>query len=133
MLIKNKNNKNKIHYQSAFSLIEVLVALCLLSMAISGFSELLLKQIVLFQEAEYRQHLWIKTAALVEVLRSDPGDNFNEKTISFWREKIELLKPGTMVIVTRQENKKECAYMIIVKSLTQTGDLTEVISQKIDC
>jgi prepilin-type N-terminal cleavage/methylation domain-containing protein len=97
--------------QSAFSLIEILVALSILSVAVLGLSQLLLEQRCVFQEAEYRQRLSIYTTALVESVR-------NETKTTFWREKIESLKPGITVTITQQGQGTECVYIITIQSIT---------------
>jgi prepilin-type N-terminal cleavage/methylation domain-containing protein len=109
--------------ESAFSLIEVLIALLLLSMVSTGVGKLLLENRRSSQQAIIYQEIAIISVALIEAIRNDPMGFQQGDALRYWQQKLEEISPqAEWVIVPTGEEK--CSYRI--KIIFSTAVMTPI-------
>ncbi len=104
-----KNNE-----QSAFSLIEVLVALVILSFGIIGSAKLLEESTAGYQIAEQQTEAMLFTCAIVDSISIDREGKTIDKLRYDWQNKLDQVFPGSYLTIEHQQLEESCVYTIIL-------------------
>lgn len=115
-------------YSSAFSLIEVLVALLILSIGTLGLSKMLLTSTTSYQKAEWREQVLVMGWSIAETLRGEKNDQMLQKTTLYWQEKLDKLLPGNRLTI-QKENKEGRGFYLI--RISQVTDVTKTFELRI--
>lgn len=97
--------------ESAFSLIEVLVALLLLSIVSTGVGKLLLDHQRYAHQATIYQEIAVISVVLIESIRNDPAGFRQGAALLFWQQKLEEISPAAEWMI-EPSGEKECSYQI---------------------
>jgi type IV pilus modification protein PilV len=98
--------------QSAFSLIEVMIALLVLSLGVLGASKLLMQTVIYYREAELREKATVIALSMAETVRVRCSQEV-EKNSQYWQEKFKTEFPGSVITVSRTQTVGEgCVYNI---------------------
>lgn len=100
--------------QSAFSLIEVLIALVILSFGIMGSGKLLLENAAGFSMAEQRAEALVIAFGIVDYLSVDQAEGTIERTIQYWQNKLDNTLPGSTLTIEHQKLEEKCVYTIML-------------------
>lgn len=91
----NKNTRN----QSAFSLIEILICLLILSLCSLGTGKILVKHIAQQQVNEQRERVTILIWSIVDHLKANPKAFLQTQSsglsISLWQKELKTIAPGS--------------------------------------
>lgn len=105
--------------QSAFSLIEVLVALLILSIGIVGASKMLTQTIEHYHQAELRERVTILAWSIADYLRAYPmGQDLEKNTATWQAQLVQTLPNGRLTIQRGQTTEEVSAYIITISAPT---------------
>jgi len=85
--------------ESAFSLIETLVALLLLSIVSAGAGQLLLAYRQSYARSTLSQEILVFSISLIEAMRNNPIGFQAASTASDWQEKLNKLTPDAACVI----------------------------------
>ena len=102
-----KNNR-----QSAFSLIEVLITLVILSFGIIGTATLLEESMVGYHLAEQQTEALLMAAAIVDSISIDREGIITDRLRYDWQNKLAHVFPGSHVTIEHQQLEETCVYTI---------------------
>lgn len=105
--------------QSAFSLIEVLVALLILSIGIVGAGKMLTQTVEHYHQAELRERVTILAWSIADYLRAYPmGQDLEKNTVAWQTQLVQTLPKGRLTIQRGQTAEKASAYTITISAPT---------------
>lgn len=111
---------------SAFSLIEVLVALLVLSLVIGGVSKVLLESTACYQKAEQREKLIAVGWSIANSLLADQNEQTLKTKIRYWQERLDVLLPGNVLTIDRENSDDRCFYIIRIFLTTESTKMFEL-------
>jgi prepilin-type N-terminal cleavage/methylation domain-containing protein len=98
--------------QSAFSLIEVLIALVILSFGIMGTGKLLIESSAGYSVLQQQAEALAIASAIVDSLSVDQSGTLIAPTIQYWQNKLDINLPGSSVRIEYQRFEEQCVYTI---------------------
>jgi prepilin-type N-terminal cleavage/methylation domain-containing protein len=99
---------------SAFSLIEVLIALVILSFAVMGSGKLLLESTVGYRVAEQQAEAMIIASAIADSVAMDSDGVLIQGTRQYWQNKLDSALPGSSLMIEHQQLEDKCVYTIVL-------------------
>ena len=110
--------------QSAFSLIEVLIALVCVSISSVALNKVLLDSCYYFRTLAVEQSITILAWNLCEAFRflTDPSEA--GETVAYWRQHLKMVDPQSDLKVQRSKVENRWVYTIQVQSGMLSGSLT---------
>ncbi len=103
---------NHVSKQSAFSLIEVLIALVVLSFGIMGTSKLLIETSAEYSILQQRAEVLAIASAMVDALSVDKSGALIAQMIQYWQNKLDIVLPGSTITIGYQKFEEQCVYTI---------------------
>ena len=91
--------------ESAFSLIETLVALLLLSVISLGVGQLLLIYQQGCNRATWSQEIMAFSLSVIEAFKNDPTGFQETKTLFYWQESLKKIMPGVECVIMLSQTK----------------------------
>ena len=98
--------------QSAFSLIEVLIALVILSFGIMGTGKLLIESSAGYSVLQQQAEALAIASAIVDSLSVDQSGTFIAQTMQYWQSKLDITLPGSSIMIGYQKFEEQCVYTI---------------------
>ncbi len=98
--------------QSAFSLIEVLIALVILSFGVMGTGKLLIKSGAGYNVLQQQAEALAIASAIVDSLSVDQSGALIAQTVQYWQNKLDITLPGSSVMIGYQKFEDKCIYTI---------------------
>ncbi|HQZ87826.1 MAG TPA: prepilin-type N-terminal cleavage/methylation domain-containing protein [Gammaproteobacteria bacterium] len=98
--------------QSAFSLIEVLIALMILSFGITGMGKLLIASSAGYSVLQQQTEALAIASAIVDSLSVDQTGALVAQTMQYWQNKLDIALPGSAVMIEHQKFEDKCVYTI---------------------
>lgn len=98
--------------QSAFSLIEIVVSLLVLSCGIVAISQLLLTSANSDRISEKRQKLAIMTRSIANSLSFNLSSEELTVKTQYWQQKVEQIAPGARLSIIREQDEGKWIYII---------------------
>lgn len=98
--------------QSAFSLIEVLIALVILSFGIMGTGKLLIESSAGYSVLQQQAEALAIASAIVDSLSVDQSGVLIAQTTQYWQNKLDITLPGSSVMIGYQKFEEQCVYTI---------------------
>jgi prepilin-type N-terminal cleavage/methylation domain-containing protein len=98
--------------QSAFSLIEVLIALVILSFGITGTGKLLVESSAGYSVLQQRAEALMIASAIVDSLSMDQSGALVAQTTRYWQNKLDNALPGSSLKIGHQKFEDKCVYTI---------------------
>jgi len=114
-ILRRKNVFSEVRYNSflsAFSLIEVLIALLIVSIGVLGAGKLLLVSIHDNKNAEYYQKAIIIAGAVADSVSMDPKGVGLSEILKHWQARLEATFPGSVLSIKRQILEEQWYYSI---------------------
>jgi prepilin-type N-terminal cleavage/methylation domain-containing protein len=123
--------------QSAFSLVEILVTLLILSIGVVGTSKMLTQSVANYKTAELRERVTILIWSIADYLRSYPNVLELTKSIQEWQKQLATEVPGGLLTIrgmpvsgSLEQSKKLDVYTIVVQSSVIRKIELEVLSPR---
>lgn len=104
-------NKN----QSAFSLIEVMVSLLILSIVLSGTGVMLLESARCYKRAEFREKALTFAWSIAESLHHQAEGSSSVLIEQYWQEKLDVALPGSVLEIKEDYSKVSCVYAVVIQ------------------
>lgn len=101
-----------VNKQSAFSLIEVLISLVILSFAVMGTGKLLVDNRAGYSVLQQQADAWMITSAIVESLSVDRGGVLSASIMQDWQQKLDIVLPGSLLMIEHQQFEEQCVYTV---------------------
>lgn len=98
--------------QSAFSLIEVLIALVILSFAVMGTGKLLIESCAGYSILQQQAEALMIASAVVESLSPDRSGALKEHILQDWQKKLDSVLPGSLLMIEHEQLENKCVYTI---------------------
>jgi prepilin-type N-terminal cleavage/methylation domain-containing protein len=98
--------------QSAFSLIEVLIALVILSFGIMGTGKLLIESSAGYRVLQQQAEALAIASAIVDSLSVDQSGALIAETMQYWQDKLDITLPGSAIMIEHQKFEEQCVYTI---------------------
>ena len=98
--------------QSAFSLIEVLIALVILSFGIMGTGKLLIESSAGYSVLQQQAEALAIASAIVDSLSVDQSGALIAQTMQYWQSKLDITLPGSSIMIGYQKFEEQCVYTI---------------------
>jgi len=114
--------------QSAFSLIEVLVALLILSIGAIGISKMLLVSTTCHQQAQWREQVIVVGWSIADSLTVDQNEQALQAKTQYWQKKLDKILPGNVLTINRENVAGRNSYLIRISLAT---DVTKIFELRI--
>ncbi len=98
--------------QSAFSLIEVLITLLILSFGIMETSKLLIESQAKYSSLRERTEALRIISAVLESLSVDRSGVLAEAIRQDWQHKLDIALPGSLLVITHEKFEDKCIYTV---------------------
>ena len=119
----------KLKKQSAFSLIETLVALLILSLGIMGSGKLLLISEISYQTTLQRQQLNAIACSIAESCYFVPDETTLSLVVQHWQPTLNKIIKGSLLSVFRKKLDEKWLYTVVIEAecLTEKKIELEII------
>lgn len=104
--------RERFNKQSAFSLIEVLIALVILSFGIMGSGKLLVESTAGYSMVQQQAEALMIASAIVESLSMDQAGVTIQQTTQYWQNKLDNTLPGSTLTIEYQKLEDKCVYTL---------------------
>lgn len=101
--------------QSGFSLIEVLIALLILSIGVMGAGKMLLESTKCYQRALLNAKATALAWSIAEAIRLDKRAIDSSQITHYWQEKLHAIYPGSLVSIQKHVIENRCTYTVIIQ------------------
>jgi len=101
--------------QSAFSLIEVMVSLLILSIVLSGTGALLLRSAQCYHRAELYEKATIMAWAIAESLHHQKNGSYLVTSEQYWQERLDSALPGSVLEITEENRNIPWLYAVVIR------------------
>jgi prepilin-type N-terminal cleavage/methylation domain-containing protein len=104
--------RNYLNKQSAFSLIELLVALLILSVGVMGAGKLLLNSTQSWALAIQQEHAITIVGAVADAVSLDPTGRQIANIRQYWQQHLDKNLPGSILDIHTEIVEKRCWYTV---------------------
>lgn len=116
--------------ESAFSLIEVLIALVLVSMSTMALNKVLLARCYYMRDSMMDQSITLLLWSMVDALRYVEQGSEETEIVAYWRQQLKAVDPHSDLMVQRLKVENRWVYTIQVR--WGLGSRRDVIQQLVE-
>ncbi len=103
------------HKQSAFSLIEVLIALLILSIGVMAAAKMAIESSSCYRKAELHQSVTLLARSIMSALYSDVEGEAEFTRSEYWQTKLEKLYPSGRLAIKKVVEAEQWFYIITIQ------------------